>query len=87
MRGRNDLADKEDVVSGGMQRIVPTFQPCRTAFDQGRSRGAEAKRDTGEAIDVRPREASCQTDLVVGEHVDGVLAGTGKYRQTARASG
>ncbi len=87
VRRGNDLANEQHVIAGRMQSVMPALQPCGTTLDQGRVRGPESKRHAREAIGVRTRESPCQSDLAVGQDVDGVLLNAFEDRQTARAPG
>jgi len=87
VRSGKDLADKQHVITGRMQCMMPAFEPCCAAVDQRRVGGAEAKRHAREAIGMRTRETPRQVDLVVGEDVDGVLLRAGEDRQTSRSPG
>jgi hypothetical protein len=58
-----------------MQRVMATFEPRNTAFDQGRSSVADAESNAGEAVGVRARKAARKLDLVVCQDIDGVSLG------------
>ena len=85
VRGGQDLADKQHVIARGVQRVMPAFEPRRAAFDQRRAGVAKAKRHAGEAIGMRTGEAPRQVDLVVREHVDGVILCSLECVEAARA--
>ena len=78
-----DFADEKHMIAGGMQRVVAAFQPRNTTFDERRIRGSEPIRDTGEAVGVWTREAACQLDLIVREHVDGIALCALEHDQAA----
>src|SRR5512143_4370215 len=72
---RLDLAQEEDVVAGAVRRVVAALEPRDAAVDQRRVGGAQPVRDARETVDVRPRNAASELDLVVREHVDRVALG------------
>ena len=51
-RGEN-LADEQHVIAGGVQRVVPAFEPRGTAVDQRRVCLPQAKRDARETVGMR----------------------------------
>ena len=61
---RHHFADEDDVITGGMPRVMAAFEPCDATVDQGRIRPPEPMRDAGKTVGVRMREAARQIGLL-----------------------